>query len=137
MGLFRTSSFFSQNWILRIIGLPVRIFYYVVVRMFIGFDVPDTVVIGKRFNVYHGLGIVIHKDVLIGDNVTIRQNVTIGNSSSASDVPVIADYVEIGAGAIIIGDVRIGQGAIIGAGTVVTKNVKQNTVVVGYGVREI
>ncbi len=85
---------------------------------------------GTRFP--HPIGIVITKDVVIGKNCFICQNVTIGKKHSVQDKPpIIGDNVEIYANACIIGDVKIGDNAIIGAGSVVLDDVPAYAVVAG------
>jgi len=76
----------------------------------------------------HPIGIVIGA-AHIGENCIIRQNVTIGHKNNA--YPYIGDYVELGAGCIIIGNVEVGDNAVVGAGAVVTKDVPPRTVVAG------
>lgn len=80
---------------------------------------------------YGGLGIVIHKNVIIGKNCVVSQNVTIGGAQGSKGVPIIGDNVDIGAGANIIGNVKIGSGAVIGAGAVVISDIPKNAVAVG------
>lgn len=93
--------------------------------------IPANVQAGKRLDLPHGgFGVVIHEDVIIGDDAIIFHNVTIGNGGAR-----IGDRVTIGAGAIIIGEVLIGDDAVIGAGVVVTKNVPASAVVVGQAPR--
>ena len=84
-------------------------------------------------NFPHPLGIVIAKDTVIGKNCVIYQNVSIvkKNGLTAQSAAVIGDNVRIYANACIIGDVKIGDYAIIGAGAVVTKDVPEKAIVVG------
>jgi serine O-acetyltransferase len=86
---------------------------------------------------YGGMGIVIHKDAKIGRHCLISHQVTVGGRSGLKDLPVIGDYVRIGAGAKILGNVRIGDFAIIGANAVVVKDVAPGSVVGGIPAREI
>ena len=79
----------------------------------------------------------MHPDAVIGNNCKIGQNVTIGGRSGIMTLPVIEDDVEIGANALILGPVRVGQGSIIGAGSVVVKDVPPYSVVVGNPARVI
>ncbi len=76
---------------------------------------------------HHGMGCTVHFNAKIGVNCRIFQNVTIGakwtNQNRDIQVPVIADNVLIVAGAVILGNVKIGQGSIIGDNAVVTKDV--------------
>ena len=86
----------------------------------------------------HPVGVVIDKDVVIGKGCCIYQNVTIGKKYSAEGKsPVIGDNVRIYANACIIGDIKIGDNAVIGAGAIVTKDVPANAVVVGNPARVI
>ncbi len=86
---------------------------------------------------YGGMGIVIHKDARIGRHCLISHQVTIGGRSGLKDLPVIGDYVRIGAGAKILGNVRIGDFAVIGANAVVVRDVAPGAVVGGIPAREI
>lgn len=72
---------------------------------------------------YGGIGVVIHKNAVIGQNCVIESNVTIGGRNNCPRVPVIGDKVFIGTGARILGDVHIGSGSIIGANAVVLHDV--------------
>lgn len=134
---FRVSSFFTKNLFLRIIGFPIRLSYRLFIQWILGIDIPDKTKIGNHFNLFHGFGVVLHEKTVIGDNVTIRQCTTIGNSKPLSGCPVIEDNVDIGANVIIIGDITIGGNSTIGAGSVLTKNIPANSVVVGNPARVI
>ncbi len=80
----------------------------------------------------HPFGIFIHRNALIGSRVTVMQQVTIGNKHpSDPGAPVIEDNVCIGAGAKILGALRIGHGATVGANAVVTRDVPSHCTVVG------
>jgi serine O-acetyltransferase len=80
----------------------------------------------------HPYGITIHCGTQIGKNVVIMQQVTIGGRHTMKDAPIIEDEVFIGAGAKILGGVRIGHHARIGANAVVTKDVPPYATVVEY-----
>lgn len=86
---------------------------------------------------YGGLGIVIHPATRIGRNVLVGPHVTIGGRSTSKGAPVIEDEVKIGAGACLLGDIRVGRGAQVGANAVVTHDVAPYTVVAGVPAREI
>lgn len=80
----------------------------------------------------HPYGIVIHPQAVIGHRVTVMQQVMIGGRDRDENIaPVIGDDVSIGAGARVLGDVRIGSGAIIGANAVVTRDIPPGATVVG------
>lgn len=89
----------------------------------------------------HPVGIVIGKGVTIGERVTIYQNVTIGGARSGDggtgNYPVIGDDTVLFAGSVIIGNVKIGKGCIIGANSVVTKDVSDGCTVAGAPARVI
>ncbi|OJT21568.1 serine acetyltransferase [Archangium sp. Cb G35] len=103
-----------------------------------GSYIPAETEIGEGTQLgYGGMGIVIHKDARIGRHCLISHQVTIGGRSGLKDLPVIGDYVRIGAGAKILGNVRIGDFAVIGANAVVVKDVAPGAVVGGIPAREI
>lgn len=77
---------------------------------------------------YKGIGVVVHKRAKIGKNCTIAQNVTIGGRIGHYEVSVIGDDCYIGAGAKLLGPIRIGNGATIGANAVMMKDAPDGTV---------
>lgn len=80
----------------------------------------------------HPYGIIIHSKARIGQRVVIMQQVTIGGRNlGINEAPIIEDDVYIGAGARILGNVRVGHNAVIGANAVVTKDVPPGATVVG------
>jgi len=89
--------------------------------------------IGRQFFIDHGAGVVIGETTIIGDNVLIYQGVVLGGTSSQKGKrhPTIEKDVIIGAGAILLGPITIGEGAKIGAGSVVIKDVPPEKTVVG------
>ena len=101
-----------------------------------GIDIPSHIKhIGSGFMIDHFSCIVVHTDVIIGDNVTIRQGSVIGTNNKG--VPVIGNNVDIGAGAAVIGPIKIGNNVSIGANAVVTHDVADNAVVAGNPARLI
>lgn len=93
--------------------------------------IPYSTKIGKNVHFGHlGMGIVLHKDCIIGDNVRIDQHVTIGGRVGPG-APEVGNDVRIGAGAKILGPVKIGQNAQIGANAVVLRDVPANSTAVG------
>lgn len=128
---FRISSFFTKNFLLKLIGLPIRISYRVLIIWLMGCDLPDTTKIGKGLRIFHGQGLVVNSETIIGDYVTLRQNTTIGNSKENGSSPIIGNNVEIGANSIILGGINIGTNSVIGAGSVVLQSVMANSMVAG------
>ncbi|MGL5009451.1 MAG: serine acetyltransferase [Paracoccaceae bacterium] len=96
-------------------------------------DVPLNLTVGGGLLLPHPNGIIIHRDAVIGPNCLIFQQVTIGTNGKG--VAVIGGHVDIGAGARIIGPVRIGDHAKIGANAVVTRDVPAGAVAVGVPAR--
>jgi serine O-acetyltransferase len=91
---------------------------------------------GSRFG-YSGIGVVLHKNCVIGKNVMIGTNVTVGGRSNLKDVPIIGDNVYIGTGAKILGPIIIGDNVTIGANSVVISDVKSGLVVAGVPAKVI
>ncbi len=102
-------------------------------RFITGIEIHPGATIGKRLFIDHGIGVVIGETTIIGDDCTIYHDVTLGGKSS-SDVkrhPTLKDRVMVGAGAIVIGPLIIGNDVNIGAGSVVVKDVTDGLTVVG------
>lgn len=93
-----------------------------------GADIPINSAIGGGLLIPHPNGIVIHPQAKIGCNCLIFQQVTIG--ATAKGIPTVGGHVDIGAGAKIIGPIKIGDHAKIGANAVVRKNVPPHGVFV-------
>ncbi len=107
-------------------------------QIFGGIMLPYTVRVGRRVQVDHFGGMVLVAQA-IGDDVIVRQNTTFGIAGldALEGRPVIGNRVEIGAGAVIVGRLHVGDDAIIGANAVVTKAVPPGAVVGGVPARLI
>lgn len=102
-----------------------------VTRSFHGIELPAKTRIGRRTRFAHQGGVVLHMGCTVGDDCLIRHNVTIGllRDGPGSKPPRVGNRVEIGAGAVILGDVSVGDDAVIGANVVVRKDVPAKAVV--------
>lgn len=99
-------------------------------------DIPVSTTVGPRLRIHHGFGLVIHDRAQIGADVTLRHGVTLGaRASGETGVPSVGDRVEIGAGAMLIGPIRVNDEAIVGANAVVTRSVDAGATVSGSPAR--
>lgn len=102
-------------------------------RFFTGIEIHPGATIGRRFFIDHGMGVVIGETTVIGNDVLIYQGVTLGGTGKETGKrhPTVCDNVVIGAGAKVLGNILIGTGARIGAGSVVIDSVPEHSTVVG------
>ena len=115
-------------------------------RFLTGIEIHPKAKIGKNLFIDHGMGVVIGETSEIGDNVTIYHMVTLGGISPSIDSdnqrnvkrhPTLMDNVVVGSGAQILGPVIVGKNAKIGANAVVTKDVQENSVMVGIPAKNV
>jgi serine O-acetyltransferase len=104
---------------------------YRVIETLTGVSIPKSVEVGPGLRIYHFGNIFVHAEARLGANCTLRQGVTIGNRRDGGPVPVLEDDVELGAYAQVLGGVRIGRGAKVGAMSVVLADVPAGATVVG------
>lgn len=102
-------------------------------RLLTGIEIHPGARVGRRFFIDHGAGVVIGETTEIGDDVLMYQGVTLGGTSleKRKRHPTIGNNVEIGAGAIVLGPIKIGNNVRIAAGSVVVKDVPDNATVIG------
>lgn len=102
-------------------------------RLFTNVDIHPGATIGKRFFIDHGAGVVIGETAEIGDGVTLYHGVTLGGTTwnKGKRHPTLEDNVVVGAGAKILGAIRIGCNSKVGANSVVVDNVPSGATVVG------
>jgi serine O-acetyltransferase len=98
-----------------------------------GIEIHPGAKIGRRLFIDHGLGVVIGETAIVGDDVTLYQGVTLGGTGKEHGKrhPTIEDEVVIGSGAKVLGNITVGRNCRIGAGSVVLRNVPENSTVVG------
>jgi serine O-acetyltransferase len=102
-------------------------------RFFTGVEIHPGAIIGRRFFIDHGMGVVIGETCEIGDNVTIFQGVTLGGTGKEKGKrhPTIRDNALVATGAKVLGSIIVGENSKVGAGSVVLKDVPPNSTVVG------
>ncbi|WP_456342267.1 serine O-acetyltransferase [Thermovibrio sp.] len=102
-------------------------------RWLTGIEIHPGAKIGRRFFIDHGMGVVIGETTEIGNDVTLYHQVTLGGTSTKKGKrhPTIGNNVVIGAGAKVLGPVKVGDNCKIGANSVVIKDVPPNSTVVG------
>lgn len=116
-------------------SVPAGILYRITVEWLLNVELPWGTSVGRGFRIQHGHSLVVNASTKIGSNVTIRHCVTLGNKSigdgKVSDGPTIGNHVDIGSNVCVIGPVIVGDNVVIGAGSVVVKDVPENSIVVG------
>jgi len=104
-----------------------------VARLLTGIEIHPAAKIGHRLFIDHGMGVVIGETSIVGDDVTLYQGVTLGGTGKEHGKrhPTLEDNVVVGGGAKILGNIIVGKNCRIGAGSVVLRNVPDNSTVVG------
>jgi serine O-acetyltransferase len=104
-----------------------------VARLLTGIEIHPGAQIGRRLFIDHGLGVVIGETSIVGDDVTLYQGVTLGGTGKevGKRHPTLLDNVVVGSGAKILGNITVGRNCRIGAGSVVLRNVPDDSTVVG------
>ncbi|SHN17932.1 serine acetyltransferase [Mucilaginibacter sp. OK098] len=137
--MFRLVMVFNRYTLTKIIFFPYFMLYRFFVEWHLGIELPRKLTIGKGLSLYHGQALVVNKGTIIGENCVLRNGTTIGHKKLAdgsfSACPRIGNNVDIGANVCIIGGVTIGDNVVIGAGSVVTKDVPADCVAVGNPAR--
>ena len=104
-----------------------------VARWLTGIEIHPGAVIGRRFFIDHGMGVVIGETAEIGDDVMLYHGVTLGGRQREGGKrhPTLEDGVAVGAGATLLGPITIGSGSVVGANAVVTKDAPADSILVG------
>lgn len=139
MVLFRVAHLLRRSTITFILFLPYFLLYRFFVEWVLCIELPWKTRIGPGFRIDHGQALVVNDNTVFGTGCTVRNSTTIGNKrlkdGSYSASPRFGDRVDIGANAIIIGPITVGDDAAIGAGAVVLKDVPAGHVAVGNPAR--
>ena len=102
-------------------------------RLLTGIEIHPGAQIGRRLFIDHGMSVVIGETTVVGDDVTLYQGVTLGGTGKEKGKrhPTLANNVVVGAGAKILGNVVVGENCRVGAGSVVLRDVPDNSTIVG------
>jgi serine O-acetyltransferase len=123
-----------------IFGKILRFIIEYLIRILYSSDISCKAKIGKGFRIMHGHDIVIGANVVIGDYCKIFNGVTLGNKNTEipdSKQPTLEDNVVISTGVKILGGITIGSNSIVGANSVVLKNIPTNSIAVGIPARVV
>ncbi len=122
-----------SHWFYRHRRFVVARFISQIGRFFTGIEIHPGARIGKRLFIDHGLGVVIGETAEIGDDVLLYQGVTLGGTGNVRGKrhPTLGNRVVVGTGASVLGNIRLGDDAKIGAGSVVVHSVPDGCTVVG------
>lgn len=143
--LFRLTHWFAcrkqEAFALWLLGVPLLVFYRVAVEWILGVELPAKTVVGPGLNLHHGQGLVVNDHTTIGSHCILRHNTTIGcvmlPDGGQGPSPILGNGVEVGANVVILGGIRIGHHAVVGAGSVVVHDVPDYAVVVGNPARVV
>lgn len=138
MTLYRYGRWrYTIRW--RWLRLPFSFLYKLlrpVCEILTGIELPCEATLGRRFRIDHFGGIVISGDAVFGDDCVIRNGVTVGlKNTGHRGSPILGNRVDIGAGAKVLGPIRIGDDVLIGANALVLTDIPSNSIAVGVPAR--
>jgi len=140
MAMFRLAYALRHGprWLLPL-TLLYGVFYRVCVEWILGIELPWKTRVGPGLRIDHGHALVINDGTIVGSGCHLRNSTTIGNKlkpdGTYSGSPVIGNGVDVGSNAVILGEITIGDHAVIGAGAVVVHDVPPRAVVAGNPAR--
>ncbi|RWY48107.1 serine acetyltransferase [Mucilaginibacter gilvus] len=139
--LFRSATLVKSNIILTVLFCWYLLFYRFFVEWVLGVELSWNLTAGKGLQLFHGQALIVNGNTIIGENCILRHSTTIGNKGetefSRLDSPIIGNNVNIGANVCILGHITIGDNVKIGAGSIITKDIPSNCIVVGNPARII
>jgi len=125
------------RWLRKVFSFAYKILF-AFVRAASGAEIPCETRIGRGLRIDHSQGIVISGDAWLGDDVILRNGVTIGlRRTGLRGSPIIGHRVDIGAGAKILGTIRVGDDVCIGANAVVLTDLPAKSIAVGVPARRL
>lgn len=125
----------SNHRVVRVVGSRCYGVWSLALDLAAGLQLNREATIGRDLHIVHGWNIKIHPQAVIGARVGIMHDVTIGTTPDDEGAPIIGDDVFIGAGARVLGSVKVGNGARIGANSLVISDVPPGTTAVGVPAR--
>jgi len=124
-------------WLRKVFSLIYKILFKLI-QILTGVELPCEVKMGHHFIIDHFGGVIISGYAQFGDNCRIRNGVVVGLSNTSDPcAPIIGNNVDIGAGAKVLGRIKIGNNVTIGANAVVVKDVENGMVVAGIPAKVI
>lgn len=135
--LFRFAQHVHSSNSPKVIRKAISALYRFISLNFYAIDIPVHTRIGRRLRIHHGFGLVINAATVVGADVELRHSTTLGSRQTNADCPEIADGVSVGPQTAILGAVRVGAGARVGAGSVVLHDVEAGATVAGSPARNL
>ncbi len=138
-GFHALQSYRVAHWLWRRGRVPLALFLQNRISCEFGVDIHPAARLGKGILLDHATGLVIGETAVVGDAVSLMQSVTLGGTGKESGDrhPKVGNGVLISAGAKVLGNIRVGDGAQVGAGSVVLKDVPPHTLVSGIPARVV
>ena len=132
-GLHAVWCYRMNHWLWNHGFLLLGRFFSQVARWLTGIEIHPGAKIGRRLFIDHGMGVVIGETAIVGDDVTLYQGVTLGGTGKEQGKrhPTVENDVVVGGGAKILGNITVGKNSRVGAGSVVLRNVPENSTIVG------